>query len=104
MSWTVIGLIVGRGKRFSVLQNVWTGSVACPVSCSLGTRGLFFLPPPWVKQLVCQVSQLLPSSAEAKNERSCTSAPQYGLMTCSVMTVSARHVKSLSGSCAKIRE
>jgi hypothetical protein len=54
----------GMGKRFSLFQNVYTGSEAHPVSYSLGNRGYF----PRVKRPERDVNHLPPASAAVTNE------------------------------------
>jgi hypothetical protein len=40
MGWIIQGLISGKGKTFSLLQSVQTGSRAYPASYSMDQKGL----------------------------------------------------------------
>jgi len=64
-----------RGKRFFLLQNVQTDSVALPGSL------------PGVKQLGHEVNHLPPSSVSIKNEWNCT--PVYALTSPSDLFMSS---------------
>jgi len=72
MDWTIQGWNPDRGKRFFFflpLQNLHTGSGSDQASHSVGTGVSFHV----AKWPVCEVDHSLPSSAEVRNEWSCTS-------------------------------
>jgi hypothetical protein len=71
MGWTIWCSIPGRNKRFSLLQNVQTGSVARQTSYTMVTEGSVL----GVTQLGCETDHPLSSSAKVQNEWSYTSAP-----------------------------
>ena len=69
-SWTIRYSNPGRGNRFSVLQDVQTGSGADPASYLMGIGRFFF---PGVKRPGGgEVDHLSPTSADIKNEWSYT--------------------------------
>jgi hypothetical protein len=70
------GSILGKGKQFSPLRNVQTGSGAKTASFSVGTGDAF---PPKLKRPQREAHYSHPFGAEAENEWNYTFTPSCGL-------------------------